>query len=78
MGASEAMDGRKDNGRKDGAKPPTQAERRQMRLEQELRANLQKRKAQARSRREDDAAPESKETEASQAPLDLQGKPHSD
>lgn len=33
-------------------KPPTPAERRQLRLEEQLRANLQKRKAQARSRRD--------------------------
>jgi hypothetical protein len=69
------MDERKDNGRKDKAKPLTQAERRQMRLEQELRANLQKRKAQARSRREDGAAPESAQNEDSQGPLDLQRVP---
>lgn len=33
-------------------KPLTQAEKRQARLEQQLRGNLQKRKAQARSRRD--------------------------
>jgi hypothetical protein len=76
-GAGEAMDGRKDNGRKDAAKPLTQAERRQKRLEQELRANLQKRKAQARSRREDDAAPESAATE-DQVPPDLRQEPRRD
>lgn len=32
--------------------PMTEAEKRQQRLEQQLRANLQKRKAQARARRE--------------------------
>jgi len=37
-------------------KPPTPAERRQLRLEQQLRGNLQKRKAQARSRRDGDGA----------------------
>jgi hypothetical protein len=66
------------DGRKDKAKPLTQAERRQMRLAQELRANLQKRKAQARSRREDDAAPESAQNDDSQAPVDLQRGPRSD
>lgn len=72
------MNGRKDDGRKDKAKPLTQAERRQLRLEQELRANLQKRKAQARSRREGDVPPESAENEDSQAPLDLQLGPRRD
>lgn len=43
-----------------GGRPPTPAEQRQQRLEQQLRANLQKRKAQARSRRDsaDDAGPD--------------------
>ncbi len=37
-------------------KRPTPAEQRELRLEQQLRGNLQKRKAQARARREDPAA----------------------
>ncbi|MDO9382374.1 MAG: hypothetical protein Q7T86_05865 [Hyphomicrobiaceae bacterium] len=66
------------DGRKDKAKPLTQAERRQMRLEQELRANLQKRKAQARARRDDETAPESANCEESSAPLGLPRGPRSD
>lgn len=59
------------DGRKNRAKPLTQGERRQLRLEQELRANLQKRKAQARARREDGPAPGSAENEDGETRLDL-------
>ena len=66
------------DGQKDKAKQLTQAERRQLRLEQQLRANLQKRKAQARTRREHEDEPSSAENGEHVAPLDLPRGPRSD
>ena len=60
-------------------KPPTNAERRQARLEDELRANLLKRKTQARARRDDTAGSsgtEDKPVAAAASPLP--GGPRSD
>lgn len=66
------------DGSKDRAKPLTQAERRQLRLEQQLRANLQKRKGQARARREDNGTSSTAENGAGEAALDLPPGPRSD
>lgn len=53
-----------DQGPKNKALTP--AEKRQARLEQELRANLQRRKGQARARREEPAVPKGNATEPSE------------